>query len=132
MTTSVDTPTAAATPSDDDDALEAIHQRLIAEQPRFLGAIDGGPEIYSPFALAQLVHEITAEARADTARALTGELREAGDDVRHVVDLLVASDERGDRLYEENERLRGDLDGLRGENDRLRAELAGRTESVWD
>lgn len=113
MTSIVDTPPAAATPSGGDDLLEAIERRIVAAHGRFIDTI-GGQEIYSPFALAGLVHEIVTEHTA----AIAAELGTADGEVRYVVDLLApALDERN---------------RLRDENERLRAALAGRSDSVWD
>lgn len=110
MTSIVDTPPAANTPNEGDaDQLEAIHARLLNEQPRFLGSVEDGPEVFSTFGLAQVVHEIATERETAAVRELVGELVTADDQVRYLVDLLVASDERGDRLAGDNATLRAEL-----------------------
>jgi hypothetical protein len=112
MTSIVDTPTLVATPDgDDSDPLEAIHRRLLAEQARFLGSVGNGPQVYSAFGLAQVVHEIVAERVTGAVREFASELTTASDQVRHLVDLLVASDERADRYAAENTALRDELHG---------------------
>lgn len=108
MTSIVDTPPAVGSPDDggDHDLIEAIYQRVLDQSARFLGTL-GGEEWYSPFALALVVHEIVTDHTA----TVVSELGTASDEVRHLVDLLVASLAENDRLREDNERLRAELYG---------------------